>query len=228
VNFAGITSGSEAELQVVNVEGPALLARAAKAAGIKHYIHISSLSVYGRTENVSAQTPEAPLSAYGRSKQAGDAKLLALADDNFTVTVLRVPALYGPGVGDKLGLLAKALRSVRMLPVPATSNPRVALNLQNMSIAIVRTIEQRLSGLWFAADPEPFTLAALADVVAERSGRRVRLVGVPDILFLPLRLALPGLYWSLYGRSVIKSEDCVPLDPSQAKPTSAALADLLV
>ena len=83
VNCVGISSGEAAELQRVNVDIPFRAAQAAKAAGVRCFIHISSFSVYGGAREIDRTTPVAPTSDYGRSKLAADEALLQLCDDSF-------------------------------------------------------------------------------------------------------------------------------------------------
>src|SRR6266852_2906795 len=76
VNFVGVTArASEAYLRSLNVDGPVRLARYARTQGVRHFIQLSSLHVYGDAEFIDRGTPEAPFSAYARSKQSGDRAL---------------------------------------------------------------------------------------------------------------------------------------------------------
>ncbi|MDE2184849.1 MAG: NAD-dependent epimerase/dehydratase family protein, partial [Alphaproteobacteria bacterium] len=81
VNLAGVTTGkSRQDFWPPNVEGPLRLAEAAKAAGVRHFLQLSSLSVYGGAEAIGPGTLESPTSPYGQSKLAADRGLLALGD----------------------------------------------------------------------------------------------------------------------------------------------------
>jgi UDP-glucose 4-epimerase len=228
VNFVGLTSGrSGAEFDRVNYRGVERMATLARANGVRQFIHISSLSVYGGAPDVGDDTPEQPVTRYGRSKLAGDRALLALGAPDFIATILRVPILFGPRSGKKLHQLARFLRRFRMFPVPATLELRSVLHVDNLAVAILAAIEQHLSGIHFAADPEPFRLDALATVVGCRSGGNVSLVRLPALFFLPLRTFLPQTYNSIYGRSLIDPGDTITLPADSIKPTEATLVDLL-
>ncbi len=207
VNFVGITgTASEADLRSLNVEGPVRLARYARAQGVKHFIHLSSLHIYGDAEFIDSTTPEAPFSTYARSKQSGDRALCDVAGEGFTVTNLRMPMHYGYGAGDKLRRLAAFMRRFGWFPVPRNRAVRSVVHLDNLSAAIAFLIEKRLGGIQFAADPEPFSLETLAEVATARTGRAIRLVRLPEILFLPLRLFAKGVYRRLYMNNVISRD----------------------
>ena len=204
VNFVGVTtSASESHLRSLNVEGPVRLAGFARALGIKHFVQLSSLHIYGDAELVDRATPEAPLSAYARSKQAGDRALSCEAADGFTVTNLRMPMHYGYGAGEKLRLLAGFITRLGWFPVRKGRVERSVVHLDNLSAAIVFLVEQRLGGIQFAADPEPFSVDTLAEVAFAKTGKKIRLVPCPEFLFLPLRIFGKSIYRRLYRKNVI-------------------------
>ena len=69
---------------------------AAKAYGVKHFIVMSSLDVYGTKEaHVTSESTAAPETDYAKSKYEADQKVSALQDDNFAVSVVRLPVVYG-------------------------------------------------------------------------------------------------------------------------------------
>jgi len=83
VNLAGILFERGAQsFEAVHHQGPARLGRLAKAAGVKHLVHVSSLGA----------APGSP-SAYARSKAAGEAALLAAFPD---AVILRPSVVFGP------------------------------------------------------------------------------------------------------------------------------------
>jgi UDP-glucose 4-epimerase len=222
VNFAGIVRGSRQELYAVNAEGAACLGTLAKRSGVRHFVQISSLSVYGGAETIESTTPEEPVSDYGRSKRAGDAALASLAESNFAVTMLRCPAFYGAGIDGKLRLLAKVMRRLGWFPVPPVLNERSVLHLDNLAEALLAVVRDRRCGIQFAADPECFTLALLAKAGSAHASRPIKLVTLPRAVFLLLRLAAKNLYGSVYGRGVISA----PLVPIRAPSLSDTLMDL--
>jgi UDP-glucose 4-epimerase len=220
VNFAGMPQGDDAALlQAVNVDGPTRLARAAKAAGVKHFIHVSSLHIYGETETVGRDTPEFPRSAYARSKQAADVALAAVAAPGFVITLLRVPMHYGPGgAGGKMRVLAKAMLRLGWFPVPPRSVRRSVLHLSNLAAAIVSLLKDPRPGIQFAADPEPFEFEALAEAAYEKSGMHIRLLRLPELAFLPLKLFASPIYRRLYTSNVIDNDAVLRVDyPTRLK-----------
>ncbi len=212
----------------MNSDGVRSLAGAAKREGVRRFIHLSSLSVYGAATDMTLETPTKPSSDYGRSKLAGDNNIAALTDETFKPIALRVPILYGPTAGQKLRELASLMARFGALPVPYLLQPRSMLHVDNLALALDHLLKSPAeAGLRFAADPEPFTLDMLADLVAVRRGKRVNLIRLPDLAFAPLRFSAPGLYNSLYTRSLIWNQICVSLDTQELTPIRIALRDVL-
>jgi len=98
VHCAGLVKArGEHELAEVNVEGSRNLATAAKKHGVRRFVQVSSLEASGPSASGEpvALDQERPVTAYGRSKLAGEKAVLASKDD-VHVVVLRPGAIYGP------------------------------------------------------------------------------------------------------------------------------------
>jgi nucleoside-diphosphate-sugar epimerase len=224
VNFAGIVGAQPtAELMRVNCRGAVQLASMAKAAGAAQFIQISSLAVYGDLETIGRQSPASPISDYGRSKLAADEALAELAAPAFTVTLLRVPILYGPGSRSKLNRLADWMGRIGGFPVASPLPTRSILHCANLSQTILALIEERKGGLRFAADPEPFRM----DILAGLFDPPVRLVRVPNFGLSALRRLAPSFYRSLFSSSLIR-QDALETSPNYPlRSTRVCLQDLI-
>ena len=92
----GATAG--ADFLRVNAEGTACLARAARAASVLRFVHVSSGGVYGDGSSDVAHRetdPPAPGNAYERSKLAAEGAVTeALAGSKVRWTLLRPQGLY--------------------------------------------------------------------------------------------------------------------------------------
>ena len=103
VHVAGlINAATRAGFEAVNVAGTAAVVDAARAAGVRRFIHISSLA---------AREPE--LSDYGWSKARSERVVAASGLD---WTILRPPAIYGPGDRETFELFRMARRGLALLP----------------------------------------------------------------------------------------------------------------
>lgn len=136
IHVAGlIKARSRAEFDRVNVDGSRNLATAAKAAGAR-LIHVSSLTAR-----------EPALSDYAGSKRAGeDAAREAFGDG---LTIVRPPAIYGPGDMETLELF----RVARFSPVLPVLDPRARIAMIHVEDAATR-----IAGLVSAPTPGVFAL----------------------------------------------------------------------
>jgi uncharacterized protein YbjT (DUF2867 family) len=103
IHIAGMINGpNRAAFERVNAGGTAAIVDAARAGGVRRFIHISSLS---------AREPS--LSDYGWSKAKSE-RIVAASGLNWTI--LRPPAIYGPGDRETLELFRMARRGIVALP----------------------------------------------------------------------------------------------------------------
>ncbi len=89
------------ELKRVNVIGTKKIINYAKQTDCKHFIHLSSVSVYGintlgqnRNEKTVKMRPHSLVSKYARSKAQAE---LAILNSGIPFTVLRLPLMIGKG-----------------------------------------------------------------------------------------------------------------------------------
>lgn len=227
VNFVGATSQpSERDLMRLNAEGPVRLARLARSAGATGFVQLSSLSIFGGAEDIDHDTAPAPKSAYGRSKLAAETALLPLSGKDFPIVFARAPIIYGPDGGGKLSRLIRLWRALRVLPAPRLLQPRSMVHVDNLALALHAAIEAGRPGVVYPCDPEPFDLARLRDAIRTETGRDVRLQTAPSPFFALLAKAAPGVYESLYARSLVAIESRAPL-PAEAMSLDTSLRDLV-
>lgn len=203
VSCVGVSSGDAALMQRVNVDMPLALAQSARAAGTRRMIHISSFSVYGGARLIDERTPTRPTSDYGRSKLAADTRLLAMADDRFAVTALRLPLIYAPDSLGKLGQLLKLWTRLRVLPVPAADVSRAMISADLSASVVARLCEDFRPGVQFAADPMPFTYAQAA---AARSETLLRLP-LPAVATHMAERVAPAIAARLFADSHLADAD---------------------
>ena len=103
IHIAGLINAPNlAAFEAVNVGGTAAVIDAARAAGVRRFVHISSLA---------AREPD--LSDYGRSKARSERVVAASGLD---WTLIRPPAVYGPGDRETFELFKMAQRGFVALP----------------------------------------------------------------------------------------------------------------
>ena len=120
----------------VNTDLVVEVAEKAKAEGVKEFIFMSSMIVYGdsapygKKKVINKTTTPQPANFYGDSKLQADVAVRDLADDSFKVIVLRPPMIYGKGSKGNYPTLAKLAQK---LPVfPKIENERSMLHIDNL------------------------------------------------------------------------------------------------
>lgn len=86
------------ETLAINWRARASNAALAKEAGVKRYVLPSSCSIYGFQDKdtvVDETWPTNPLTTYAVANEKAEHDVMALADENFTVVVLRQATVYG-------------------------------------------------------------------------------------------------------------------------------------
>lgn len=119
-----------------NVDVTKQLAFACKQSGVRQLIFASTIKVYGEKTDSTAiteRTPQNPEDAYARSKcNAEDALESALADSKVHYTILRLPLVYGPGVGANFLRLLSLSKYKFPLPFAGIKNQRSLISVWNL------------------------------------------------------------------------------------------------
>lgn len=120
----------------VNTDLTVALAEKARAEGVREFIFMSSMIVYGDSAPygtrrvIDRNTVPKAANFYGDSKLQADVAVRSLASDDFKVIVLRTPMVYGKGSRGNYPTLAKIARK---LPVfPDVDNERSMLYIDNL------------------------------------------------------------------------------------------------
>ena len=147
-------------------------AQKAKEDGVKHFIFLSSMSVYGIENGViDKNTSLKPNSAYGKSKIEAEELINKLEDSIFTVATLRPPMVYGKGCrGNYSRLAGLALKT----PIfPKVDNKRSMIYIDNLSEFVKQLIDNRSGGLYFPQNAEYVNTSEMVRLIAEAHGKRV-------------------------------------------------------
>lgn len=167
----------------------------AKAEGVKQFIYMSSVIVYGdsapvgKRKHITADTKPAPANFYGDSKYQAELKLQKLQNDDFKVAIIRAPMIYGKGSKGNFSLLAKLAAKVPVFP--DIQNERSMLYVENLAEFIRRLIEAGIGGTFFPQNAEYVTTAEMVRLIAETLGRKVRLWKILNP-FVKLASKVPG------------------------------------
>lgn len=132
---AHVVPGTETEKEMffkVNVDGTKNLLKALeKSNGLKKFIFISSVSVYGLFEGklINEQTPLNATDPYGKSKIAAENLIAKWCEErNIFYYILRLPLIAGKNAPGNLGAMINGIKNGRYLSIgKATANKSMVL-----------------------------------------------------------------------------------------------------
>jgi nucleoside-diphosphate-sugar epimerase len=200
--------GTGDQFEQTNVVGTANVLAAARAGGVRRFVHISSPSVAhsGRSlvgAPAGPADPDAARGHYARSKARAEVVALAASSEEFPVAVIRPHLVWGPGDTQLVGRIVERARQGRLAIVGSGTALIDTIYLDNAADAIIAAVERapEIAGRPLVVsngEPRP-----LRDLV----GRIVAAAGLePPSLRVPYRLAYAGglvveRLWERTGRA---------------------------
>jgi nucleoside-diphosphate-sugar epimerase len=127
----------------INTDGTKALVHQAGAAGVKHFVLLSSChAVRAQSDDmITDDTKPDPVSAYGRSKLAAEKAIQEeLRTSGCAWTILRPPLVYGPDNQANFGLLLKLVKTCIPLPLASVRNRRSFIYVENLVDLISRCL----------------------------------------------------------------------------------------
>lgn len=205
---------SASEYEKINVTQTLQLAKKAKESGVKHFVFMSTVKVYGEETNsiYTENTVCNPEDDYGKSKLKAEQELQKLEDENFKISIIRTPIVYGYGVKANIKNLINLVNKVPVLPFGKIKNKRSMVYIGNLCHLVDEIIIQKKSGIFLACDDEPLSTSKLIELIAKnldlvkRSGcgtitlceKKMYLIKIPFFESL-LKILKPSFHKRLYG-----------------------------
>ncbi|WP_434399827.1 NAD-dependent epimerase/dehydratase family protein [Planococcus sp. 11815] len=154
------------------------VAQFAKEQGTKQFVFMSSIIVYGDGDNVKRvigkDTLPNPSNFYGNSKLLAEEGLKHLEDQNFKISVIRPPMIYGKNSKGNYPKLSKIAKS---LPVfPEYENQRSMLHVDNLSEFIKKLVDNNESGLFFPQNAEYVKTSDLVKEISTVHNKKIFMV----------------------------------------------------
>jgi UDP-glucose 4-epimerase len=165
----------------VNTDLAVETCKKAKSEGVKEFIFMSSMIVYGdsapygRKKIIDEHTVPKPANFYGDSKLQADVAVRSFADDNFKVIVLRPPMIYGKGSKGNYRTLVKLAKKMPLFP--NVENKRSMLYIENLceflcQIMLVKEIKENAVVL-MPQNPEWTSTSEMIKDIADSNGKKM-------------------------------------------------------
>lgn len=193
-----MNGASKEEYERINVKYTVDLAQKTKKSGVKQFIFMSSLAVYGDSESILREDSECvPVSKYGKSKLSAEKKLLNLASDNFIVSIIRPPMIYGYEAPGNIKSLINIIKKLPILPFGGIDNKRSFVYIDNLTSMVDKVIQLKIGGIFLATDDEPISTTRLMGLLAKALDKKLFLIKIPFFSNL-LKKIKPKIYSRLY------------------------------
>jgi len=171
----------------------------AKRNGVRQFIQMSTIAVYGYTNYIDINTKVKPVNAYGHSKLFADYELGKLEDDNFKVAIIRPPMVYGGGnaPGNMMKLIQFAQKGFP-LPFKDINNKRDFIHVLNLVKSLTVVIENKKFGIILPTDKKAVSTSEIIDLVKVNSLNPVRQIRVPEFILAIGKKIIPSIYNKLF------------------------------
>jgi nucleoside-diphosphate-sugar epimerase len=178
------------------------VAKKAKDEGVKQFIFLSSMSVYGIERGIiDLDTPLKARSNYGKSKLQAEELIRPLEDDDFKIAILRAPMIYGKGCS---GNYAKLSKLALMVPFfPNVDNFRSMIHIDNLCEFIRLLIEEGSGGLFFPQNREYVKTSEMVKLIAQAHGKNISLLSLLNFVALSKKSKIIN---KMFGNLVYKKE----------------------
>jgi len=160
------------------------IAEKAKAEGVKQFVFMSSIIVYGDSSSskriIDRNTVPAPSNFYGSSKLQAEEGIKHLESDDFKIAVIRPPMIYGKG---SKGNYPKLANLAKKIPVfPDIDNERSMLHIDNLNEFLKIIIDNKESGLFFPQNTEYVKTSEMVKLIAEIHGKKIKMTKLFNLI----------------------------------------------
>ncbi|MEI9905484.1 MAG: NAD-dependent epimerase/dehydratase family protein [Asticcacaulis sp.] len=192
----------------INVMATRHLLAAARQAGVRRFVFVSSPSIYARHADLVGLTEADPpaakqLNAYAATKLLAEREVLAASSPAMACIAVRPRAIVGP---DDTVLLPRVLRMIDGGRFPLIREGRALIELtdaRDAAVALVRALDRARNGggrgLQYLRR-RPMTIRAMAETLAAALGREVRFVHLPYGVVSVAAVLSQAVYNLLPGR----------------------------
>jgi nucleoside-diphosphate-sugar epimerase len=174
------------QYRLVNVQGTLRMLKAARDAGARRFIFVSTIKVLGEETEpgipFNQQSPPSPVEAYATSKLEAEATVAEFcARHDMEWTIVRPVLVFGPGVGANFAQLIRVVDWQLPLPLASVRNARSFLFVDNLSDFLITAVNHSFlaNRAVNLADPLALSTPQLIRRLAQSMGRRARLLPFP-------------------------------------------------
>jgi UDP-glucose 4-epimerase len=190
------------------------VANKAKQEGVKQFIFTSSMAIYGDDRPIGDFTPidvnnPKPTNPYGQSKLEADLAIQKLQTNNFSISILRIPMVYGKTA--KGNFLKLVNVSNKLSIFPKIQNKRSVLHINNLSELVRLIIVKKHNGLFYPQDQNYFDTTKFITLFRLSNGKNILKIPFLSVILILISLFIKPvnkIYGNKYyeiNQSIIKN-----------------------
>jgi len=181
------------------------IAKKAKQEGVKQFIFLSSMSVYGVEEGIiDENTALNPNTNYGKSKLQAEELIKPLNDNSFKVAILRPPMVYGKGCKGNYPKLSKL---AKIIPIfPKLNKKRSMIYIDNLCEFVKILIDDFVHGLFSPQNKEYVNISEMVKIIAEANGKKILMTSIfnPLLTIVKINLVQKSFSELIYDKRISK------------------------
>ena len=173
-----VTEETKAKYYTVNTKLAIEAAEKAKEEGAKQFIFMSSSIIYGDSapygtkKRITIDTEPKPANFYGDSKWQADKAIRRLADEDFTVAIVRPPMIYGENCKGNFPLLSKLAKNLPLFP--DVQNERSMIYIENFCEFLSQVMIREEGGIFWPQNAEYTRTSEIVKMIGEVNGYPVK------------------------------------------------------
>jgi nucleoside-diphosphate-sugar epimerase len=176
----------------VNVAGTKNVIEASVTAGVKRFIHGSTIGVYGAAAAgyLDEESPLQPDNIYGLTKLEGE-NLVRTYQDKLPIVIIRISETYGPG-DLRLLKLFKAVRKRLFVMIGNGQNMHHPIYIDDLisGLFLAARAEKAVGQTFVLSGKEPISTRDMAQAIAQVLGTNLPRIRAPLPVFLALATIL--------------------------------------
>jgi nucleoside-diphosphate-sugar epimerase len=192
----------------VNVKGTENIANLAKELNVKHFILISSVSVYGKAKNsfndceFQENLECKPIGDYAESKFASEKIVENLCSD-ITLTILRPATIIGEGDKGNVNRLIQSVDNNRFIQIGKCSNYKTLVDKNYVANVCVEVIKNKLQGVYNVAN-QPIQMSEILKIIHHTLSKKRLGVYIPESVAINLAKVVDKSLKSNYSETILK------------------------
>lgn len=197
--------GKRRDFEEINVKGTENIVNAAKLAGVKRFVHISTEAVcfFGKDLiNIDEKAPvlHYPKYGYAFSKALAEKFVLGSTTNDFSTVALRPSWIWGPGDTNALPMMVELIKNDKFMWVDHGIARKTTTYVYNLVAAIDASIQSNCTGeAFFVNDGEYLTLKDFLTQLMATQNISIPKKSVPG-WFIRIIGALAESVWNITGQ----------------------------